>query len=200
MPFSNLEYLYQHLPARFRRDDVDEFLKRFLTFVGETLDDWDSAFGSFHQQIAPATAAEEFIDWWLLALFGWGWFPKWYTLAEKREFYAAIATLYAQRGTRAGIENLLSLFGVHTRAYTSPSFWGLAFYGLDRWALTEPLVVVTDILFVEDRVNTDTCFWGIDFWGDVIAVNTDETLTKSEIEKLLLFEQPLSQVMAVNYN
>jgi len=200
LPFSNLDYLFDHLPARFRRDEAGELLKRFLTFVGETLDGWDSSFANFHQQIAPGTAAEEFIDWWLLALFGWAWFPSWYTLAEKRTFYGQVATLYAQRGTRTGIQNLLAAFGVHLRAYTSPAYWGLAFFGLDRWALNEPLVIVADVLWVDDRVNAGACFWGDSFWGSVEAITTAETLSKSEIEMLLKFEQPFSQVMAVNYN
>ena len=62
MSFSNLEYLYEHLPARFRRDDDDLFLKRFLSFFGEQLDKFDGDLDHLYQSIAPATASEEFID------------------------------------------------------------------------------------------------------------------------------------------
>ncbi len=34
MSFSNTNYLYTHLPARFRREDKDLFLKRYLQWFG----------------------------------------------------------------------------------------------------------------------------------------------------------------------
>ena len=194
MPFSNRDYLYEHLPARFRRDDVDEFLKRFLTWIGETFDGWDQSFAAFHQQIAPGTAAEEFIDWWLWALFGWGWFPEWYTLAEKRTFYAQITTLYAQRGTVAGIEGLLKAFGIHSRVHARPQYWGDFIWGEGLYTVDKPLAMLVDIRSVDDRVNFDLQTWGELVWGEgYYAQSPAASLSRRDIEELLRFGRPLSQ-------
>src|SRR5215471_3199668 len=97
--FSNGDYLYAHLPARVRRDDPNLFVKRFSQFFGTTMDGWDAIVDNFYQSIDPSTASEEFINWWLWALFGWSWYPSWFTLARKRALYAAFATHLAKRGT-----------------------------------------------------------------------------------------------------
>jgi phage tail-like protein len=200
MPFSNREYLFEHVPARFRRDDAGEFLNRFLTFVGETLDGWDESFAGFHLQIAPATAGEEFIDWWLWALFGWAWFPEWYTLAEKRAFYAQIATLYAQRGTALGIERMLKAFGVHSRVSARPQYWGEFVWGEGGYTVDRPLAVLVEIKSVDDRVNPDAQFWGQLAWGEGNYYRpVVSSLRKSEIESLLRFEQPLGQAVAIGW-
>jgi hypothetical protein len=85
--FSNLEYLYNHLPARFRREDRELFLKRYLQFFGETLDEWDETYLSFFERINPQTAGEEWVEFWLRELFGWSWFPYWFTVTDKRRLY-----------------------------------------------------------------------------------------------------------------
>src|SRR5215813_10770390 len=129
MSFSNLDYLYQHLPARVRRDDADLFLKRFLQFFCETLDEWDQTYENFYQEINPQTASEPFVNWWLWALFGWSWFPKWFTLARKRQLYADFAQHLARRGTPKGIEGFLRAFSVYARHYRAPEYWGQFVWG-----------------------------------------------------------------------
>src|SRR5260370_27835543 len=97
--FSNLDYLYAHLPARMQRDDDGLFLKRFLSFFGMTLDGFDLALDTFYQKIAPATAPQEYIDWWLYSMFGWAWFPTWFNATHRRAVYAEVTTHYAKPRT-----------------------------------------------------------------------------------------------------
>lgn len=198
MSFSNLSYVYRNLPAYFRRDDEETLLlQRFLGFYGETLDAWDTTFDSFFEQIAPETASEEFIDWWLWALFDWSWFPQWYTLADKRLLYAHMGKHLARRGTRRGIELWLLDFSIVARVHVSIVAWGDSFWGENNWSVTEPLHIVVEILFLRDRVNYDSFFWGDGFWGEALTTDVLPTLTDAEIEALLRFQQPVSQEIVV---
>src|SRR5262245_14656782 len=139
MSFSNLDYLYEHLPSRFRRDDDTAFLKRFISFFGATLDYWDQLIDTFYQKIRPDTAPIEFVHWWLWALFGWSWYPRWMSLGRKRHLYAWFATHLARRGTWFGIEQWLSEFSCFARVFSRPEYWGEFVWGETGWTVTAPL-------------------------------------------------------------
>jgi len=199
MSFSNLEYLYAHLPARMRRDDADFFLWRFLHWFGEQVDAWDEQLDTFYQQLAPETATEEFIEWWLWSLFGWAWFPSWYTLEQKRNFYAHVALHYARRGTRRGIEEFLRAFGIHARVFNKPSCWGELAWGDTGWVLPEPLGLVVQITRVDDLVNFDVQCWGEAVCGESPVTTSTRVLTLREIESLLRFQWPNGQELMIHY-
>jgi phage tail-like protein len=201
MSFSNLDYLYQHLPARVRRDDADLFLKRFLRFFGETLDSWDLLFEFFFQQINPETASEPFINFWLWALFGWSWFPKWFTLARKRQLYADFAQHLARRGTNLGIEGFLKAFSIFSRVYNRPQYWGDFVWGEGDYTITDALGIAVQVSHLADEVNKDVQgnAWGEFAWGEGYFRDTEATLTRKEIEDLLRFEWPNGQRMMVGY-
>lgn len=198
MSFSNLEYLYEHLPARFRRDDDGLFLKRFLSFFGGELDKADQTLDTFHEQLAPATATEEFIDWWLWSLFGWAWFPVWFTLAQKRAFYHDIARHYARRGTKRGIEEFLLAFGVHARVINEPLFWGEWSWGEDEWFINAPLGIVIQIFPAIGALAEDLSFWGEFAWGDGDALVTPALVPERvDIDGLIRFQWPLGNIIIV---
>jgi phage tail-like protein len=199
--FSNREYLYQHLPARVRRDDDGLFWKRFLTFFGETLDVWDAVYDDFYKQIDPATASEEFIDWWLWSLFGWSWYPAWFTLARKRHLYAEFATHLARRGTWIGIENWLREFSIFASVYSRPLALEEAACGEEAWAIDDALGIAVQVRHLADEVNLDVrgqafeelCFEE-GYMSDTLA-----TLTRSEIEELLRFQWPNAHRLMIEY-
>jgi phage tail-like protein len=197
MLFSNLEYLYEHLPARFRRDDDELFLKRFLSFFGEQLDKWDGDLDNFYQSIAPETASEEFIDWWLWSLFGWGWFPTWFTLERKRTFYANIATHYAQRGTAKGIKEFLAAFGIGADVITESQYWGDFTWGEDTWTMTGPLGIVVRLHPQVDAVNEDLSYWGDWAWGEGVLASPSQSLQHADVDELLRFEWPLGNDIVI---
>lgn len=201
MSFSNLEYLYQHLPGRVRRDDADLFLKRFLQFFGLTLDEWDELYENFYQQINPETASEPFINFWLWALFGWSWFPKWFTLARKRQLYADFAQHLARRGTPPGVEGFLRAFSIHARHYREPEYWGQFVWGEGGYTITEALGNVVQVSRLTDEVNKDVrgMSWGEMVWGEGYFRETEATLTRKEIEDLIRFEWPNAQQMMIAY-
>lgn len=202
MSFSNLDYLYNHLPARVRRDDDGLFLKRFLQFFGETLDEWDEVYETFYQKINPETAPEEFINFWLWALFGWSWFPKWFTLARKRQLYADFAQHLARRGTKLGIERFLKAFSIYARVYNRPQYWGEFVWGESGYTITDALGVVVNVSHLADEVNKDvqaTAFWGEFAWGEGCLRDTEPTLARKEIEDLIRFEWPNGHRVMVDY-
>jgi phage tail-like protein len=205
MSFSNLSYLYHHLPSRIRRDDADLFLKRFSQFFGETLDGWDEIYETFYQKINPQTAPEEFVDFFLWALFGWSWVPGWFTLARKRQLYADFATHLARRGTPRGIVEFLRAFSIYARVYNRPQYWGEFVWGEDAWTITDALGVVVQISHLADEVNPDlhdntqSSGWGEFVWGESYVAETRATLTAREIEDLIRFEWPNGHRVMVEY-
>lgn len=196
MPFSNLDYLYQNLPARFRREDRDAFLKRYLQFFGESLDDYDAAYDSFFASIDSATANEEWIEFWLENLFGWSWFPVWFTVAEKRRLYSNFGRHLARRGTRRGIELFLLDFGIVARVHTRTQPYGEFVWGETHFAVTEPLNIIVEILFIKST-NADLSVWGEGAFGDFHYADPKPLYTEKEITKLLRFVQPHAQEIII---
>jgi phage tail-like protein len=197
--FSNLNYLYEHLPSRYRRADADLFLKRFLSWFGGELDGIDNQLDSFYLKIKPETAPEEFIEWWLYALFGWSWFPSWVTLAQKRAFYGDIAAHYARRGTARGIEEFLLAFGVSAKVHNRPIFWGEFVWGEDDWAISDALGFVVEIFPTTNAVPADETFWGELIFGESHFATPGESLQRVDVEELLRFQQPASQEIIIDY-
>jgi phage tail-like protein len=199
MPFSNQEYLYQSLPSRYRREDKDLFLKRYLQFFGETLDEYDAAFDAFFENINSETANGVWIEFWLENLFGWSWFPRWFTLEDKRRLYANFAGHLARRGTRRGIELFLLDFGIVARVHTRPAIWGEFVWGETHFAVTEPLHIVVEILFIQSP-PTDLHVWDEGAWGEFYYTEPKPLFTEKEITDLIRFVQPHSQEITVIYS
>lgn len=197
MTLSNLEYLYEHLPARLRRDDDALFLKRFLSVFGEELDGFDLQLDSFFERIAPETAPQEFVDWWLYAFFGWGWFPTWFTVARRRAFYASIAQHYARRGTKLGIKEFLAAFGIRCIVEGEPRFWGEETWGENVWSVTGPLVIIVRLFPEAPAVSEDLIFYGEATWGDDFGASPAESIQRADVEALLRFQWPLAQHLII---
>lgn len=197
MSFSNLAFLYEHLPAHMRRDDVDLLLKRFLSVPCEELDQYDAVFDNFHQMISPETATEEFLDWWLWALFDWAWFPVWMPLSRKREFYKNIATHYARRGTARGIREFLAAFGIRARVINAPLFYGEFTTDDGGWVVETPLVVIIQIFPQTDALPEQLAFYG-EWTTDEWAVADPALIpTRADLDALLRFQQPIGHVFII---
>ena len=199
MSVNNTDYLYANLPGRMRRDDADLFLKRFLSFFGLTLDGFDEQLDTFYQKIAPATAPQKFIDWWLYSLFGWAWFPAWFTLARRRAFYAAITTHYAKRGTAVGIKEFLAVFGLRVVVITQPQFWGDGLtWGENLWTVTGPLGILIRLFPEAPALPEDLEFWGEAYWGEAWAAAPGESLQRADLDQLLRFVWPLGNIIMIS--
>lgn len=198
MSFSNLEYLYQNLPARYRREDNDLFLKRFLQFFGDTLDGWDDKYGTFFENINPDTAPADWIEFWLEALFGWSWFPWWFTITEKRRLYGNFAQHLARRGTRRGIELWLLDFGIVAKVHTRALPYGEFVWGESSFVITQPLRLVIEVLFLQSS-SQDLHAIGEGAWGEAYYVEPKPLLTEREILDLIRFAQPHAQEIVVTY-
>lgn len=196
MSFSNRDYIYDHLPARYRRDDKDLFLKRFLEAPGVTMDEWDGKFDAFFNSIESSTADVDWIAFWLDALFGWSWFPSWFRLADKRRLYGNFARHLARRGTRRGIELWLLDFGIVARVHTRTPPWGEFVWGETTFAIPEPLHLVIEILFVKTP-PADMCFLGEFVYGESFYVEPKAAFTDKEIADLVRYVQPHSQEILI---
>jgi phage tail-like protein len=201
MPSFNTDFLYSHLPARYRREDKELFLKRFLQFSGVTLDSWDEMFERFYENIQPATAPESWIEFWLDALFGWSYFPKGFTLEQKRTLYGNFAGHLARRGTPKGIELWLKDFGITSRVYARAEYWDEFYFAEDSWMMEIPLVTIIEIYAgysltsydlgtFDDCIIEDTLIFGIN----------EQIVTNVEIESLLRYVQPFGQAFYVTFS
>jgi phage tail-like protein len=199
MSVSNLDYLYDNLPARTRRDDEGLFLKRFLSVIGGELDGFDQKYDTFYQMIDPETAPPEFINWWLFAFFGWGWFPKWFTLPRRRVFYAAIASQhYPERGTLRGIKNFLNAFGLRAIVEGGPRFFDDGeVYGESGWSCPGPMVIIVRLFPQAPAVPEDGAFFSEAAYGDDYFGTPGESIQIADVDALLRFVWPLSQSLFV---
>lgn len=198
MSFKNLEYLYNNLPSRFRRDDKELFLKRFLQVFGETLDGWDDQFDVFFENIRPATAEVKWIEFWLESLFGWSWFPWWFLESDKRRLYGNFARHLGRRGTRRGIELFLRDFGIIARVHTRTIPWGEFVWGETNFISAEPLHVLVEILGIESR-HRDLHVWGESGYGEFYYVEPRALFTLREIIDLIRYVQPHAQEIFVSW-
>ncbi len=199
MAFSNSSYVYELLPSRFRQNDIELLLKRYLSWFGKEMDAADEAQDLFHLKISPETAPEEFIEFWLYALFGWSWFPTWFTVDQRREFYRNIAVHYARRGTARGIEEFLLAFGIRAKVFNRPLIWGEYVWGEDLWTIDRPLGFVVRISPSASAVAEDQTFWGEFSWGESHFASPAESLQVADVEALLRFQRPASQEIIIDY-
>jgi phage tail-like protein len=197
LSLSNLQYFYDHLPARLRRDDESLFLKRFLSFFGEQLDGFDLQLDTFYRKIDPQTAAQSFIDWWLYSLFGWGWFPEWFTEDRRRAFYAAITQHYARRGTVAGIKSFLAAFGLRVIVEHEPRMWGDTAWGASLWTVTAPLGIVVRLLPDAPAIADELEFWSEATFGEAIGAAPGDNIQRADLDELLRFVWPLGNIIMV---
>ena len=197
MSLLNADYLYRHLPAHYRRDDEGLFLRRFLSHFGAELDAVDLAHDTFHLKITPETAPQEFIERWLWAIFGWGWFPTWFTLTQRRQFYASVARHYARRGTQRGIEEFLAAFGVTARVTSEPLYLGEFAVGEGEWMVTGPLGLVVQIFPRTAAVAEDQNFLGEFTVGEDHVAPALESIETPDVDELLRFQAPLGHIIVV---
>lgn len=192
---SNLNYLYEHLPARYRVADAEQgfFLRRFLSQFCSELDSYDQLFDTFHRNINPDTAPAHFVDFWLWALFGWGWFPDWFTLAQRRNFFRNVATHYARRGTARGIVEFLLEFGIRSRVITQPTFYGEWTLGEQGWLLTGPLTIIVQIFPSSAGIPEELTLYGEWTLGEDPVAEPGHVPTRPDIDQLLRFQQPIGQ-------
>lgn len=199
MAFRNQDYLYNHLPAVYRANDGDGKLYRFLQAPCDELDRLDFIYYGFYQRIQPNSAPDEWVTWWLWALFGWSWYPAWFTLQRKQQLYANFARHLARRGTAVGIEKWLAEFSVIARVWARNEYWGEAVYGENGWTV-DPLGFVVQVECLKEEVNgPDIQVWGEQVWGEGILRDTQPTLTYREIEDLVRYEWPSGQSVYVDY-
>jgi phage tail-like protein len=195
---NNTDYLYGHLPARMVRDDAELFLRRFLTPVGEALDSFDEAVDTFAEKIAPDTSPNPFVVWWLYSLFGWGWFPVWFTLADRRAFYANITRHYAERGTLKGIQSFLAAFGLRTIVEAEGRVWDEQCFDEDVWSVDAPLGIVVRVFPEAPAVDGD-----LEFYDDLatldesIAADPGESVQRADVEALLRFLWPIGNIIII---
>jgi hypothetical protein len=198
MTLKNQDLIYNNLPSRFRREDREALLYRFLEFSGATLDLWDALYEQFFASINPETASEAFIDFWLDRLFDWQFFPHLFTLGQKRALYANFARHLARRGTARGIELWLRDFGCHAKVWLREEFLDEMYFGEPGWTVSGPLLVVVELMSLDD--------WNSHDLGVIDECFLDESsfigeppirLTPKEIETLLKFVTPVGQQMIV---
>jgi phage tail-like protein len=102
----------EQLPAVYREDpDAEDFTERFLSLFDAATEDLDAAIERFPALLDPAGVPEEVLPW-LAAFLGLVFDSAW-DAALRRRLLQAAPTLFAQRGTLAGLRNAIEMiFGV----------------------------------------------------------------------------------------
>lgn len=199
MSLNNLNWLWDHLPAHVRDggEGGNHLLRRFLSGIGAELDAVDAAYDSFHLRLAPDTAPAEFVEFWLWSLYGWGWFPDWFTLAQRRSFYGNVARHYARRGTARGIVEFLLEFGIRSRVITEPLFYEDWALEDEEWLVEGPLVIIVQIFNGSAGVAQEQTYYE-DWALEEDALDDDPVVpTRADIDQLLDFQQPVGQLMVI---
>ncbi|HEY9286158.1 MAG TPA: hypothetical protein VIP46_22090 [Pyrinomonadaceae bacterium] len=199
MSFNNLNWLWAHLPEHVRAGAGDNnfLLRRFLAGFCAELDAADAAHDSLHLNLSPDTAPAEFIEFWLSELLGWGWFPGWFTLAQRRSFYRNIARHYARRGTARGIVEFLLEFGIRSRVTTRPEVYGEWTLGEAGWLITGPLVVVIEIFPTKAGVAQEQSYAGEWALGEDPVAEQALVPTRPDIDQLLRWQKPVGQFFII---
>lgn len=199
MSFSNLNWLWEHLPEHLRAGAAENnyLLRRYLAAFAGELDAVDAAHDSFHLNLSPDTAPAEFVEYWLWALYGWGWFPDWFTLAQRRSFYRNMARHYARRGTARGIVEFLLEFGIRSRVITRPEVYGEWTLGEEGWLITGPLVVVIQIFPSRAGIPQEQTFVGEWALGEDPIAAQGFVPERPDIDQLLRFQQPTGQFFII---
>ena len=97
------------LPRMWSRDEVDaSFLHRFLAPADSMLRDLDDRAAQRSVLLDPQTAPAEALDW-LASFLGLVLDRRW-TVAARRDLVAQAYDLFRRRGTRAALEEMLSLY------------------------------------------------------------------------------------------
>jgi hypothetical protein len=173
-----------------------------MSHFGLTLDEWEELYETFYQKINPDTAPEEWIDLWLYRLFGWSWYPAWYTVKHKRELFRFFAVHLARRGTRFGIEDFLRAFLIYATVWNRPQYWGEFYFGDGGWTVTAPLGLVVQVSHLGDQVNPEAPASSVGefFWGEGYFAEQRPMLTRREIEDLIRFQWPTGQQVMIDYS
>ncbi|MGF7031704.1 phage tail-like protein [Paenibacillus mucilaginosus] len=101
--------LLDDLPAVYQEDEAGrDFLHRYLSLFGTFLDDMEASIDGLASYADPHSAEGEFLEW-LGRWVGITNYSQW-TEEELRQYILKSPELYARRGTRAGLEAVLSLF------------------------------------------------------------------------------------------
>ncbi len=173
-------------------------MRRFFTYFGETCDAWDALYAEFFENIAPETADEAFIDFWLDRLFDWQFFPRLFTSNQKRTLYANFARHLARRGTARGIELWMNDFGANVRVWLREDFFDNAFFGEPGFTVSGPLLIVVELMSLDDWNSHDQGTFDESFLDEsTYAGEPPVRLTPAEIETLLRFFLPSGQQMIV---
>jgi len=106
--FPRLTYL-KYLPSIYSTDNESkDFLERFLSIFETMQSSVDKKITSFVQYIDPRITPDDFLPW-LSTWLGYGLIQKW-PKENARRFLELLPELYKNRGTRYGLEQVLSLY------------------------------------------------------------------------------------------
>jgi phage tail-like protein len=97
------------LPAVYRRDQAGaDFLSRYLALTERTLTGIEKLAERFVRELNPAAASHEMIDW-LACLVDLTFDPSW-NLAKRRALVGEAMSLWATRGTPAGLARYVEIY------------------------------------------------------------------------------------------
>ncbi|MFS0555388.1 phage tail protein [Brevibacillus sp. 179-C9.3 HS] len=107
--YSPRDTFLRYLPAVYQSEPASaDFLERFLSLFGTFYLELEEQIDTISRLFDPDTTPGEFVPW-LASWLGAGKEDHW-TEAQRRELIRRAPVLYAERGTRAGLEKMVELY------------------------------------------------------------------------------------------
>ncbi|QDS33050.1 phage tail protein [Brevibacillus brevis] len=107
--YSPRDTFLRYLPAVYQSEPASaDFLERFLSLFGTFYWELEEQIDTISRMFDPDTTPGEFVPW-LASWLGMGKEEHW-TEAQRRELIRRAPELYAERGTRTGLEKMVELY------------------------------------------------------------------------------------------
>ena len=108
MPQPMTDYLFESLPAIYRRDGRDGFVYRLLSLFGDVLAELEDKVDGIHNYLSADRAPEGFLPWlasWVALVLDETW-----PVEKRRRLIKETVNLYRWRGTIHGLKTFVEIY------------------------------------------------------------------------------------------
>jgi phage tail-like protein len=108
MPQSTTDYLFESLPAIYRKEGRNGFVYRLLSLFGDALAEAEDIVDGIHNYLLPIRAPEGFLPWlasWVALVLDETW-----SVEKRRLLIREAVNLYKWRGTIKGLKTFVEIY------------------------------------------------------------------------------------------
>ena len=108
MPQSMTDYLFESLPAIYRKEGRNGFVYRLLSLFGDAVAEVEDKVDGIHNYLSPVRAPEAFLPWlatWVALVLDETW-----SVEKRRLLIREAVNLYKWRGTIKGLKTFVEIY------------------------------------------------------------------------------------------